>query len=238
MTNLLTNMIVLGLSQEIPTNTPAWQAYAFHAMFTNAQHISSCWKLNGEKPFTTNMVTFFEAKPNPIGVQGGISFNNQHVFAYRYGRFSYSGNKLYGSHVILSDDVEKNDLEMQKWLRATNLLTFKKARKIAENAFLSLGFTPNKTGFKEPYDAREWHYEKGKPLPLYSFGWKSEYAAISVEVSGIISNVVYFANSSPELKLAQPTNYLEMLGLPTNTVFVRRRPQPAPLPPRFEVYQP
>jgi hypothetical protein len=86
-TNLLTNMVLLGSLDIIQTNTPAFQEYAYHAMFTNAQAITAAWHLD-ESLISTNKVTRFEADPTIVGVHGYIEFEKRYHFAYDWGIFS------------------------------------------------------------------------------------------------------------------------------------------------------
>jgi len=236
MTNLLTNMVVLGLSSVIPTNTPAFQDHALRTMLSNAEYLASQWKLDIKRPFTTNLITFFKAEPHPAGIEGTIVLSNRYVFSWITGRFIQFSDKPNESFQFSTEDENKNRAVLEKWSRATNLLTFKKAQKLAENSLIAVGLTLEKTEFKKPREATQLKFDDRIPLPYYKFYWKSGKAASSVDVSGITSNIVYFSNASGYLRLSKPTNYLEMLGLSTNTIFVKRRERPPPLPPRYEVY--
>jgi hypothetical protein len=73
-------------------------------------------------------------------------------------------------------------------------------------------------------------------LPYYVFEWESERGSCRVHVSGITTNIVRFDfgwNRHPDwrrygfegpeqLRLKPPSNYLELLGLSTNTIFVKQ----------------
>jgi hypothetical protein len=65
------------------------------------------------------------------------------------------------------------------------------------------------------------------PLPYYNFRWETKdgvpHAYCEVEVSGITANVTLFYFAGPHAIYLRPKRYLEMLGLPENTVLVRRR---------------
>ena len=89
-TNLFTNMIVLGLSGEIPTNTPAFQAYVRSAMFSNAQSVASQWRLDPEL-MVTNRITQFSAGPYPERYSAAMEFSGRYSFlADEFGSFQFS----------------------------------------------------------------------------------------------------------------------------------------------------
>jgi hypothetical protein len=234
-------MVVLGLANVIPTNTPAFQEYALHTMITNAESVASQWNLDVKRPFTTNLVTYNGLKPHPLGISGAIVLVNRFAFRALYGRFDGFADKPYECQVFLTDDVAKNDAVQEPWIRMTNLLTLQKAQKIAEDGLLSIGLTSDKTGFTNVDVAKQWQYDwDGKVylLPYYTFKWKSAQADAQIDISGITSNIVGFDLVGPMLRLNRPTNYLELLGLPTNTVFVRRRFVPPGQPAAYELYEP
>ena len=83
-TNLLTNMVVLTLHNTIPTNTPAFQEYAFREMFSQASNMIVSWNLDLPRPITTNMVTDFHAAADSLGPEGIIVFSNRFVFSWLY----------------------------------------------------------------------------------------------------------------------------------------------------------
>jgi hypothetical protein len=49
-TNLLANMVVLTLHSTIPTNTPAFQEYAFREMFGQSSNMIVSWNLDLPRP--------------------------------------------------------------------------------------------------------------------------------------------------------------------------------------------
>ena len=55
------------------------------------------------------------------------------------------------------------------------------------------------------------------------------------DVFGVTSKIVHFDFQGPHSLLPTPTNYLSLLGLPANTVFVQRR---FTSPPTYEPYEP
>jgi len=253
-TNLLTNMIVLNLSGAIPTNTPAFQKYAFQTMFTNAQVIASKWNLD-QTLIASNKVTSFWAEPYASGTAGGILFDKRYGFIYRNGKFSGFGDNAYTADFMSGEDDKKINIIIKQWLSATNILTKETAKDIAISAMRSIGLTDD-ANFKEPRaEQLLWHLkEESRFLPYYTFDWKStvipavsealgftnivlhEFAEI--DVSGLNGRVVHFEQNSPYLKMAKPANYLEMLGLPPNTIFVKKKPTPSGQPPVYEIFPP
>jgi hypothetical protein len=65
-TNLLTNMMIVGLSGSIPTNTPAYQQCALQVMIAEAQGAAQKWNLETAL-ISSNKVTYFEVTPYPRG---------------------------------------------------------------------------------------------------------------------------------------------------------------------------
>ena len=241
-TNLLTNMIVLTLHSTIPTNTPAFQDYAFHEMFGQASNMIVGWNLDLPHPITTNMVTEFHAEAEPNGwPKGSIIFSNRFWFSWR--GFPTFSDKLYNILSAQTPDVKVNDAILERWMHTTNLLTLKKAQRIAESAMKSIGLPLDKLGFKKSKKAYQVEYEwtdgKDYPLPYYHFEWESEKTErpyCDIDVSGISSNVVHFFYIGyPYLLISKSTNYLEMLGLPTNAVFVHRYYAQPGKPPLYEL---
>jgi len=56
-----------------------------------------------------------------------------------------------------------------------------------------------------------------------------------VEVSGITGTIAYLKYYGPGASVRLPANYFQLLGLPTNAVFVRARPT---VPRTYETYVP
>jgi hypothetical protein len=244
-TNLLTNMVVLGMASVIQTNTPKFQGYALHEMFASATNMVARWNLDLPNPITTNIVTDFSEVAYPSGLGGSITFNNRYFFSWLYGGNPHFNDQTYSCLRTLTPDVDSNDAVLEQWMHATNLLTMITAQQIAESAMKSLGLPLDKLGFKKPAQAhqRKYQWKDGKlyPLPYYQFRWEAEKAACTVDISGIIGKAVYFDYTDFRaiyLRLPKPTNYLEMLGLPTNAIFVYRYFTPHGQPQRYELRQP
>jgi hypothetical protein len=242
-TNLLANMVVLTLHSTIPTNTPVFQEYAFREMFGQSSNMIVSWNLDLPCPITTNMVTDFHAAADSLGPQGLIVFSNRFYFSWLYSGVPTFSDKNYDIARALTPDVETNDAVLEEWMHATNLLTMETAQHVAESAMKSIGLPLDKLGFKRPTQAhqRKYEWKDGKiyPLPYYEFRWETDNGYCSVNISGIHSNIVYFFfMGHPYLQFQKPTNYFEMLGLPTNAVFVHPMFTPPGQPQKYEIREP
>jgi hypothetical protein len=243
-TNLLTNMVIVGVLNSLSTNTPKFQEYAFNSMFHQASNMIANWNLDLPRPITTNMVTRFIAKPSVSGYTGTLIFSNRFSFGWDRGWFSTFVDEPYSEIRAKTLDVDANDALFERWMRATNHLTMEKARAIAELVMRSVGIPIRNGKFAKPdYQTQmtyEWKDGKKYPMPFYRFRWdtKDLWYNYEVQVSGITSNVLecYFSISSPYLRSPFPTNYFEMLGLPREPVFVRRMHLVLPgQPPAYEI---
>ena len=289
-TNLLMNMVVLTLQGAIPTNTPAFQAYAVQVMFTNAQALASKWHLE-ENLVATNKITEREVTPYPGGrFSAMLVFDDRYIFGTQEGGSIGFTDKAYYQGWVFSEsasskmtatseagnasayeawlkineeDIARHRVVAQQWSRATNQLTLRTAQQLAESAMVSVGVPVKTIGFKKPAEKKQWNwaddytreirsnldgiisgsgtvysvpltggrmsvaYPSKHPsnylLPYYEFRWDSLQAACHVDVFGVTSNIVHFNFLGPCLSLPTPTNYLSLLGLPDNTVFVKRR---------------
>jgi hypothetical protein len=243
-TNLLANMVVLTLQGTIPTNTPAFQEFAFREMFNQATYMMTKWNLDLPRPITTNMVTAFQAKPNSKWAQGYIEFSNRFTFTWLNYGYPFFRDMPYTIMSAQTPDVKANDAIFEKWMRVTNLLTMQTATTLAETTMKSVGLPLDKLDFNKPKEARQekyrWTDGKVYPLPYYEFTWDSGKSYCSIHVSGISGKVVFFSYLGyglPYLKTQTPTNYFQMLGLPTNAVFVRHLSPPGK-PPLYELREP
>jgi hypothetical protein len=242
-TNLLAGMVVLSQGYEIPTNTPVFQEYAFHSIFTNAQTLGRKWNLD-ENLIAINEVTHFEATATISGALVSIIFDDRYVFGSNGGDCIGFTDRNYDSYMI-SPYVATNADVIREWLLATNTLTMAKARTIAEAAIKAAGIPMNKMQFGAPQKAEQlkgW-LNRGdfKWLPYYTFHWESDLGHCYVDVSGLTTNVVRFDYGGPYMRFETLTNsqvfdgYIQMLGLPTNTVFVKRM---FTRPPQYETLPP
>jgi hypothetical protein len=242
-TNLVAGMVLLSQINRIPTNTPAFQEYAFRECFKQAASVASNMNLDLPHPITTNMVTHFEAYPNPSGAWASIIFNNRFCFGWDNGCYSGFSDRPYLSQAFSTDNVETNDAIKEKLMYMTNHLTLKKARQMAEQAIRKAGLHISYKDLKNPDEAGQFKYEwkdgKTYPLPYYRFAWRTDKGFYySVDISGITSNVVYFGYGWNDLQLPRPTNYYEMLGLTNKPVFVKRMFTAPGQSPTYRTYPP
>jgi len=238
-TNLLANMVTVGSLYTIQTNTPTFQEYAFHTMFTNAQAVAAAWHLD-KSLMTTNKITSFKAFPTTYGIRGSMIFDGRYRFDTYLGWFQSFVDTPYNCMVTLTDNVETNDAILEQWMHATNLLTMEKAQQLALSSVQSIGISMDKFGFKKPTKRhqRKYEWKDGKiyPLPYYEFEWKTDQHVCRVDISGINSNIVHFFFVGASIRLQTPTNYFEMLGLPHDPVFVKRLSLVLPgQPPAYEL---
>src|SRR6266540_2254725 len=169
-TNLLTNMVVLALQGAIPTNTPAFQAYALHVMLTNAQALALKWHLD-ESLIVSNRITKLDVTPYPEGFSASVVFDDRYIFGtargdsigftdkayYQAWAFSFSGLGFTNYEVwwkTTEEDFNKHRAVAQEWSRATNLLTLRKAQQLAESAMLAVGVPVKTAGFKKPTERK------------------------------------------------------------------------------------
>jgi hypothetical protein len=111
---------------------------------------------------------------------------------------------------------------VKPWLQQTNALTLEEAQTIAESAMHAYGVPTDELGFLQP-KVKDQLKSAGRPLPYYKFEWESEKGHCKVHVSGTTTNIVRFElEGAEQLGLKPPPNYLELLGLPRNAVFVKR----------------
>ncbi len=317
-TNLLTNMLVLALSGEVPSNTPAFQDHASGAMFTNAQRAAREWRLD-ESLIATNQITAFQSTPYADGYSATIVFFDRYLFGLDHGDGIGFTDKQFSWDVVFAetnrDFLVRNNINSkgtqkdadaerawiaalrgdearsraiaERWAKTTNALTLRKAQAIAEAAVRAEGISIRSMGVPKvtqatweeepvhvfmpgdavktnaagdvvrvsgvPEEAGEqiaavgplsdgtWciTYQKARPrrllLPYYKFEWKSEAANCRVDVSGITGTVAHFSYDDAPAALKTPKNYLKLLGLPANTLFVR---QISKSPAKYEILTP
>jgi hypothetical protein len=236
-TNLLANMVVLTVGGDIPTNTPSFQAAVLHTMVTNAQAFAPTFGIDPAR-ITSNSVTYSSLTPRPLGgFRGTVVFDRRYAFRAANGRLDgYADKPNYSSGLQLLKSVELEGV-LEKWRAATNQLTTAKAKEMAIQTVESAGLFAGSYGFiRDPRIVRE--PDEERTLPFYLFEWQSARGSCRVEVSGIISNVVSVEASGPFLQLERPANYLDLLGLPRDTVFVKKKFAAPGQPQTYELYDP
>lgn len=216
----MTNILV-SIWGVIPTNTIAFQQYALSVMMTQAAYFSEKWNLEIPKPITTNEISFFSATPKTNSWNGTLGINNLYSFMVTDQSFwIFSDTRYYTKTFVGHDEV--CDALAQK----TSCLTLEKSLSVARHALDNIGL--KEFGQANPTSLKQWKYESNGvtyPLPLYDVRWQSDNGVIDFQISGISSNVAEFSNATvqPLLKIPMPTNYLSMLGLPPDSVFIRSR---------------
>jgi hypothetical protein len=222
----MTNILV-SIWGVIPTNTIAFQQYALGVMLTQATYFAEQWNLEVPRPITTNMVTYFSATPRTNSWDGSLTINNLYGFRIFDRSLVLFRDRRYHANTFVGKDEAADAL-----VRETNYLTLDKGLAVARSALERIGM--REYGLDNPTTLKQWKYDSNNviyPLPLYAIRWESDKGAIIMEVSGISSNVAEFCNATraKPLEIPLPKNYLALLGLPTNSVFVRSheiRPPP------------
>lgn len=237
-TNLLTNMVVLAMSGDfVPSNPPAFQQYTFQVMLTNAQSLGKRWHLD-EGVITSNEITDFRARAQPRQFHGRIEFAERYVFATREGGFLAFDDLQFRETATfpewLTNQVvfERYGGDLKKWLQVTNSLSLEAAQALANSAMQAYGVRATEMQFHEPQRSEQLKIAE-RPLPFFKFRWENEKGHCEVHVSGLNSNIVFFEFAGDEtLRLKPPENYLELLGLSQDTIFVRKRSSNT-----FELYE-
>ena len=219
-------MIVLTFLGGIPTNTPALKEYAFQVMLTNAQSLGTCWHLDN-RLITSNQVTLFSVRAHPRQINTEIEFGDRYEFATSKSGMILFLDNGFGEALMLAKVrqhlfANRYGGSEKPWLPPTNSLTLDRAQEIAESAMHCYGVPTEELGFLQP-KVKEQLKSADRPLPYYKFEWESEKGHCKVHVSGTTTNIVRFElEGAEQLGLKPPPNYLELLGLPRNAVFVKR----------------
>jgi hypothetical protein len=216
----MTNILLL-MGGFIPTNTPAFQSYAYDLALSQAAYFSTNWNLELPFPLPTNLITMFGARPKPDGASVGVVFGDRYAFSVDDQKmFSFTDKHFYSASFVGKDD-KKDEL-----IRMTNLLTLATAVEVARKALQKIGIATNEALIgPDPVRAVQWRYDRDGEvfqLPLYDIRWHSDQGTVQFEISGVTSNVArfYHITRTSKLWVDRPTNYMEMLELPTNANFV------------------
>ncbi|PWU15724.1 MAG: hypothetical protein C5B50_14935 [Verrucomicrobia bacterium] len=78
-THLLANMLVLNPDGTLTNVAPAFQQYAYHLAFTNAQSVASSWGLD-QNLISTSSVTSFHVTASPDEFHASIIFADRYAF--------------------------------------------------------------------------------------------------------------------------------------------------------------
>jgi len=184
-------------------------------------------------------VSDFSAKPGVAGPIAEIVFGRRYRFWTQGGCFlgfadlrycwpSYSGAYFTeGGDKTGANNIRKQANLVGEWAQERDRLDIRKAENIADRTLRASGapIAAMKLGRPEVEKQISWKLPNDKDclLPYYTFDWKpnglKEGEWCKIDVSGITSKIVFFSCGSsyyPNL----PKNYLELLGVATNSVFV------------------
>jgi len=222
----MTNLVLLA-GGVIPTNTVAFKAYALTALLSQANYLATEWQLSTGRPITEEQIAKVVANPMTNGLSGGIFFGQNYGLSVCDGSFSLFRDYGHYSHSFVGRDDKMEALAGQ-----TNLLTADGTLALAREKLHRIGIDELKLGLANPATLDQWKYDSNGvvyPLPLYVVRWQTTtggYFVVDMEISGITSNVAELHHTipldllPPALRVPMPTNYLQMLGLPTNVNFL------------------
>lgn len=234
-TQLLTNMVILSYGV-IQTDTPEFRQFESKQVVSYAKMAAVKWHLDTNL-IGGNKITDIWIQPSLDGANARIVFSDRYCFSLALGRFlgKYDGGLIFSdwqycwpeySLIILESNYTsaKGVAMTQGWLNATNLLTMPAAQHIAESDVRLLGGRMGDFIANEPKSKQQkmWMLLGGKPKmePYYTFDWESKAGACKIDVSGVNGKIVYFNYSDPTNFLL-PSNYFRLLGISSNTIFVK-----------------
>jgi hypothetical protein len=205
----------------IPIKSVAFQQYALSVLMSQAVNIADRWNLDLPKPITTNDITYLSIRPKTNSWDGAMSINNKYGFRVEDNKLILFRDYRYHCNTFLGNDAASDNLA-----QSNNCLTLDASRIIASNAMYNIGLTQYASG--NPTTLRQYKYDSNNviyPLPLYAVRWESDAGCILLQISGISSNVAEFCNATEaeSMKIPLPTNYLTLLGLPKDVVFVKTK---------------
>lgn len=211
----------------IAPNTPEFEEYGLNFMLAKANEMRERWNLDIPKPLTVNTV-LFQLKATAHGLDGGLGTRDK-----RYDwAFSRNSVELFRDNKYSPFLLGYKSDELVRLAKIESKITSKEAEAIARNALHRLCLTEKQFHLKEPPVVEQHKYEdredKVHLLPLFKVAWRSEghpepqgdeseYTPVILDISGITKQVVqYFNVIAYSPRTSVPTNYFQMLGLPTN----------------------
>ncbi len=215
----------------ISTNTPAFEEYGFNLMLSMANDTAKKWKLDLSHPLTANDVVFW-LKPKPTCIQWALSTRNaRYCWAFDDGWLDYFVDEPNSRRAYLINTNAPgmvNDEVLSRMAKTKSKITERQAIKMARDYLHVLGLDEKQLRLHEPPTVERGRYadDDGKKylVPLFTVGWSVEGAnpearLVEITVSGITSNIVKYFNADPNTpRVPLPTNYFQMLNLPTNYV--------------------
>lgn len=218
---------------KIATNTASFEAYWFNVMLVKANELRESWKLDVPKPLTVKEVVF-SLQATPYGIYGNIGT--------RDGRYDWSFDR--NALVSFSDCIyypisfRYHDEQSARLAKIKSKINAGMSQKIAREALHQLGLTEKQLGLRDKPEVNQYQFEETDgtvyPLPCFNVAWyrkgRPKYfedsnirdTPVTMDISGITGTVVdyhnaEFYNIKAQLpRLPMPTNYFQMLGLPTN----------------------
>lgn len=209
----------------LATNTPAFEAYGLNLMLSEANRVREAWNLDIPQPLTASNVTY-DLRALVAEVEGEVlTKDGRFLWQFFLNRLDHFVDGIYYPH-----SFEYNDDEAARLAKIESKITAEEAVAIARQRLHQLGLSEKQLELIEPPVTNGYRFEEsdGKQyrLPLFHVAWKikellehqpSLQEGVWFEVSGITRQVVEYSNYDPRMpRIAQPTNYLAMLGLPTN----------------------
>lgn len=202
-------------------------------MLNRANVMREKWQLDIPQPLTLDNV-YYAVCPTSHGIEGHLMTKDRrfHWVFDRNVLCSFEDREYFAPSFRYHDD------ESARLAKIKSKITAKEAETIARNSLHKLfGLTEKQLHWKRAVEVNQYKFEEsdGKvyPLPMFNVEWKYEgpvqYAAenlesipLYMEISGITTNVAkyehpeYLSLKSPIPRPPIPTNYFQMLGLPTN----------------------
>ena len=216
----------------IATNTPAFEDYGKHFMLAQVNDMRDKWHLEIPKKLAVEDL-LFHIKPTAFGIAGVVETRD---IRFRW-IFERNAINHFWDLKYAPSSFRYHDDESAMLAKLPSIITAKEAEALARNALHKLGLTEELIGIKNTPERHQYKFEESNgtiyELPVFNITWRyngpTRYAAENLEmspvemvISGIITNVVEYSNievASPKSVIHRPpmpTNYFQMLGLPTN----------------------
>jgi hypothetical protein len=213
----------------ISTNTPAFEDYGVNLMVAMANETAEKWKLDLPHRLGVNDIMFW-LKPKPTCIQWILSTRNgRYWWAFDngwMGLFSDEQNSRRAYLINTNASDMANDEVLSRMANTKSKITEAQAIKMARDYLHAIGLDEKQLRLHEPPKVERDGYkaDSGKryQVPLFAVGWSVEGAnpearLVEITISGITSNIVQYFNANPKIpRVPLPTNYFQMLNLPTN----------------------
>jgi len=215
----------------ISKNTPAFEKYGVSLILSIANETADKWRLGTPHRLEINNIVFW-LKPKSTCVQWILSTRDaRYCWAFDNGwlnSFWDEPNCRRAYLINTNAPGVMNDEVLARMVKTESKITETVAIKMARDYLHALGFEEGQLRLHEPPKVERDGYtaDDGKryQVPLFAVGWSVEGAnpearLVEITVSGITSNIVQYVNANPNTpRIPLPTNYFQMLNLPTNYV--------------------